>query len=71
MSESGTGMILDFVFVFWPYPLARGIVVPQSGIEPVPPAVEAWSPNHLTTWEVPILIFLSFFKIIMCAFLLG
>ena len=28
-----------------------GILVPGSGIKPVPPAVEAWSPNHRTTRE--------------------
>ena len=30
-------------FIFWH---ACGILVPQPGIEPVPPAVEAWNPNH-------------------------
>ena len=30
-----------------------GILVPQPGIEPVPPAVEAWSLNHWTTREAP------------------
>ena len=32
---------------------ARGILVPWPGIEPSPPAVEAWSLNHWTTREVP------------------
>ena len=27
--------------------------VPQPRIEPMPPAVEAWSLNHWTTREVP------------------
>ena len=27
--------------------------VPQSGIKPGPPAMEAWSPNHWTTREFP------------------
>ena len=29
----------------------------QPGIEPVLAAVEAWSPNHWTTMEVPIFTF--------------
>ena len=38
---------------FWPCPEARGIFVPQPGMEPVSPAVEARSLNHWTTREVP------------------
>ena len=33
--------------------VACGILIPLPGIEPVPPAVEARSPNHCTTREVP------------------
>ena len=33
--------------------MACGILVPQPGIEPVPPALEAQSLNHWTTREVP------------------
>ena len=33
--------------------MACGILVPQPGIEPVPPAVEAQSLKHWTTREVP------------------
>ena len=33
--------------------MAFGILVPQSGIEPVPPEVEAWSPNYWTAREAP------------------
>ena len=29
------------------------ILVPLPGIEPEPPALEAWNPNHWTTLEVP------------------
>ena len=29
------------------------ILVPQPGIDPMAPAVGAWSPNHWTTREVP------------------
>ena len=35
--------------------MACGILVPWPGIEPVPPALEAWSLNHWTTREVPVL----------------
>ena len=31
-----------------------GILVPRSGIELAPPALEAWSLNHWTTREVPV-----------------
>ena len=33
--------------------MACGILVPQLGIEPMPPALEAWSLNHWTAMEVP------------------
>ena len=36
--------------------MAGGILVPQPGIEPVPPAVEVWSLNHWTMREVLIII---------------
>ena len=32
--------------VFWGALVAGGILVPQPGIEPMPPALEAWSLNH-------------------------
>ena len=38
---------------FWPLHVACGILVPWSRIDPVPPAFEAWTPNHWTTSEVP------------------
>ena len=38
--------------------MAYGILVPWSGIKPVPPAVEAWNLNHWTAKEVPLLAFL-------------
>ena len=37
--------------------MAYGILVPHPGIEPAPPAVEAWSLNHQTAREVPGLIY--------------
>ena len=33
--------------------MACGILVPWPGTELVPPAVEAWSPNHWISREVP------------------
>ena len=45
---------LASIFVFWPCPTACRILVPQPGMEPMPPAVEACSLNHSTTREVPL-----------------
>ena len=42
-----------FVFTFWLHRAAGGILVPQPGIQPAPPAVEAWSLNHWAAREVP------------------
>ena len=42
-----------FFFFFWPRCVLCGILVPQQGIRPMPPALEAWSLNHWTTREVP------------------
>ena len=50
---------LSFFFFFWPCHAACGILVPQPGIEHVPPALEAWSLNHWTSREVPMLLFLD------------
>ena len=41
-----------YYFSFWPYHAACGLLVPWPGIEPMLPAVEAWSPIHWTTREV-------------------
>ena len=41
--------------------LACRILVPQPGIEPMPPAVEARSPNHWATREVPDQVFSNHF----------
>ena len=49
------------VFLFWLRRAAYRILVPQPGIEPVPPAVEARSLNHWTTREVPGMILNSQF----------
>ena len=39
------------------------ILAPQPGMEPRPPALEAWSPNYWTAREVPPFEFLAFFYI--------
>ena len=39
---------------FWPHLAACRILVPQPGIEPMPPAVEAQSPNHWTAHGIPL-----------------
>ena len=38
---------------------ARRILIPRPGIEPSPPALEAWSLNHRTAWEIPQLVLLE------------
>ena len=48
--------ICPFVLVlvwFWLHRVARGILVPQPGMEPASPALGARSLNHWTTREVP------------------
>ena len=50
-----THSLLCVLFFFWQSREACGILVPRPGIQPVPPAVEAWSLNHWTTREVPTL----------------
>ena len=42
----------DFFF-FGGEATAYGILIPQPGIEPMRPAMEAQTPNHWTTREVP------------------
>ena len=49
-----------FLFFFLPCHIACGILVHRPGMEPVPPAVEAWSPNLWTSREV-------FWSMLLCA----
>ena len=42
-----------FLFFFWLHRVACRILVPQPGMEPVPPALGDWSLNHWTSREVP------------------
>ena len=44
-------------FTFWLCPTERGILLLWPGIEPAPPALEAWSLNHWTTEKSLFLIF--------------
>ena len=48
-----TLFVLEFCLFVCLHSEARGIAVPQPGIEPMPPALEARSLNHGTTREVP------------------
>ena len=45
------------VSLFWLHHTACGILIPWPGIEPGPLAVNAWSPNHWTTRELPSIMF--------------
>ena len=49
----------SFFFFFWSQLAACGILVPQLGMEPKPPALGAWSLNHWTTMEVLRLVIMS------------
>ena len=45
-----------FIFCFsisWPCCMACGILVPQQGMEPMPPVLAAWHLSHWATREVP------------------
>ena len=39
--------------VCWPHHMTCRILVPQAGIEPMPPALEAWSLDHGAASKVP------------------
>lgn len=43
----------EFCGFFWLHHAAHKILVPQPGIKPLPPALEAWGVNHWTNKEVP------------------
>ena len=42
-----------YLFIFGCSVQFVGILVPWPGMQPMPPAVEVWSPNHWTTREFP------------------
>ena len=50
---------------FWPCRVTCRMLVPRPGIEPMPPAVEAQSPNHWTAREFP----LSFYFLLLLLFI--
>lgn len=41
-------------FIYWLHCAACCILVPRPGIEPVLPALGAWSLNHWTTRDIPL-----------------
>ena len=45
-------MFTYLFYIFWPHCTVCGILVPQPGIKPTPPALAAWSLNHWTAREV-------------------
>ena len=47
-----TGDLQFFVCLFWLHCIACRTLVPQSGMEAMPPAVEAWSLHHWATREI-------------------
>ena len=53
--------IYIYIFFFWPHHVACRILVPQPGIQLVPPAVEVWSLNQWTATEVLPIFFNVFF----------
>ena len=52
LGSLGFSRITFYLFI-WPHHPACGILIYQLGIKPLPPAVEAWSPNHWTTRVLP------------------
>ena len=52
-NSSGRLLVRAEAFIFWLHHAAHGILVPQPGIKSRLPAVEACSPNHWTTSDVP------------------
>ena len=55
-----------FIYLFWLHRVAFRILIPQPGIEPVPPAVEGRRLNHWTPREVPRLTFYLFIYSLLC-----
>ena len=56
----GLTWFLPVVYLtFWPHHISHGTLVTQPGIEPLPPALEAWSLNHWTTRKVPLPVVLT------------
>ena len=51
--------LLLLLLLFWLCPTACGILIPLQGIDPHPPALEAWRLSLQTTREVLEIIFLK------------
>ena len=45
---------VSVLFIYWLHCAACKILVPRPGIEPVLPALGAWSLNHWTTRDIPL-----------------
>ena len=54
-----------FLFVCWLYHAAFRVLIPQARIEPMLPALEAWSHNCSTTRKVPEVALASLFSFIL------
>ena len=54
---------METFFFFWLSCVACGLIAPQPEIEPVPPALEAQSPNHCTAKNSPNFNFLNAFSV--------
>ena len=57
LTPKHSGLKQWFSFSFLATPSSMGILVPQSGIQSLPPAVEARSLNHWTAREIPAMIY--------------
>ena len=61
--------LLGELVVFVSFSATCRILVTRSGIEPVPPSVEAWSLNHEIAREVPHFCFLIWAQVMLvCSF---
>ena len=53
--------------MFWPHHVAC-VVIPQRMTEPMPAAVEAWSPNHWTIREFPAMTLYAYLFLVALGF---
>ena len=58
--QQSDSVIHIYTFFLRPHCVACVILVPWPGIEPMPPAVEAWSLNHWTAREVLTFFFVKY-----------
>ena len=56
MTQTHVPHAIFLKFISLPHCEASGVFVPQSGIEPRPLSVRAWSPNHWTSRESPCIL---------------